>query len=543
MLRKNRIVLIIFIIMSTVMGSINMATASAEAPLQIGCFKYTVEGDEIIITGYDKRYINTNGNPEIPSFIDGKPIVAIATGALTYFRGHELTIPNTIKWIADDAFGESSRNNLQIYYEGSIEQWEAINKGNNNEVLSGAIINYRDSKVSFSKTEKYDLCGNSVITSSSQRYLIKKNHTLWENPMEIKGLSKKPQKITSNVKEAVEVEADSEVISVADGVYVLKTDGTLWLYYWDFNKNNTQRVYESKKIMTGVKELPQESIGSIYGEFYVIKKNGQLWRVTIKYNSSDTITGFNTKKIASNVHHVYFVSKSEEKKNNIYFVKKDGSLYGWGGNSSGELGIGTTKKKKKPVHIMNDVQKICCSYDYMNDNSDEPSFGTTVLAIKTDGTLWAWGANYHSKVRGVDSKIIKKPVEVMQGVIDVCANQNHFAILRQDNVLWTMGVGTNLTKVDEDVLYMDMELYYLNYIKKNHELWYYRNRGIVYTLGGSTRAMPIKGNRKVLSNVYYVKDGYAVREDGSLWTWMVKSMTSNKVKSRRVNMSGINVPR
>lgn len=538
MSKKNKIALIILMIISTIVFPINMTKVSSESRLRTGCFYYMIEESEIIITGYHIKY-DTDRCPVIPSSIDGKPVVAIFTGALKNFRGNKLTIPNTIKRIEDDAFGESKKKSFQIYYKGSMEQWKSINKGNNEEILSELVINYSDTKVKFPKTiKKYDSLNNAILTSTSQQYIIKKNRTLWDNTREFSGSwqKNKPKKITSKVKEAVDMEVDPAV-----GVYVLKTDGTLWLYFWDYNK---QRNYKAKKIMTGVKELPQETTGFVEGEFYVIKKNGQLWRVTIKYNSTnDEIKGFNTKKIASNVQHVYSVTDSSYNRRNIYFLKKDGSLYGWGENSSGELGIGTTKKKKKPVYIMNDVQKICCSYDHLNDkHSDEPSFGTTVLAVKTDGALWAWGANYHSKVRGVDSKIIKKPVEVMQGVIDVCANQNHFAILRQDNVLWTMGVGTSLTKVDEDVLYIDMELYYLSYIKKKHELWYYRNCGIVYTLGGSTRAMPIKGNGKVFSNVYFVKDGYAVKKDGSLWTWEIKSLTSNKVKGRKKVMGGIKVP-
>jgi alpha-tubulin suppressor-like RCC1 family protein len=63
-------------------------------------------------------------------------------------------------------------------------------------------------------------------------------------------------------------------------------------------------------------------------------------------------------------------------------IKTNGTLWAWGGNSIGQLGDGTDIDKNSPVQIStaSNWQSVAASEEH-------------TLAIKTDGTLWAWGAN------------------------------------------------------------------------------------------------------------------------------------------------------
>ena len=63
-------------------------------------------------------------------------------------------------------------------------------------------------------------------------------------------------------------------------------------------------------------------------------------------------------------------------------IKTDGSLWAWGNNEDGQLGIGTTTDSLSPVRvgIETNWQAIACG-------------GLHTLAIKADGALWAWGFN------------------------------------------------------------------------------------------------------------------------------------------------------
>jgi len=68
-----------------------------------------------------------------------------------------------------------------------------------------------------------------------------------------------------------------------------------------------------------------------------------------------------------------------------YGVKEDGTLWSWGRNSFGQLGDGTTTDKLVPVQIGTET----------NWNNIKSRGSQTVMATKTDGTIWYWGGtNY-----------------------------------------------------------------------------------------------------------------------------------------------------
>ncbi|MCG2611881.1 T9SS type A sorting domain-containing protein [Flavobacterium sp. SM15] len=63
-------------------------------------------------------------------------------------------------------------------------------------------------------------------------------------------------------------------------------------------------------------------------------------------------------------------------------IKTDGSLWTWGNNIHGQLGDGTLVKKSIPIQIGTDTnwRQVSCGEQH-------------TIALKTDGTLWVWGDN------------------------------------------------------------------------------------------------------------------------------------------------------
>jgi alpha-tubulin suppressor-like RCC1 family protein len=114
-------------------------------------------------------------------------------------------------------------------------------------------------------------------------------------------------------------------------------------------------------------------------------------------------------------------------------VKNDGTLWAWGSNYSGQLGIGSGDNNPHP----NPVQ-IGADTDW--DKVSAGHFHT--VAIKRDGTLWAWGSNGEGQLgNGAwgDSYI---PVQVVDPGPwrEVSAGINHTAAIKNDYELWTWGL-------------------------------------------------------------------------------------------------------
>ena len=85
-------------------------------------------------------------------------------------------------------------------------------------------------------------------------------------------------------------------------------------------------------------------------------------------------------------------------------IKTDGTLWSWGHNSYGQLGIGIAgsyQGRSSPVQIgaLTTWSKIAAGQRHST-------------AIKTDGTVWTWGWNEHGQLGLGDTTDRSSPVQV-----------------------------------------------------------------------------------------------------------------------------------
>jgi alpha-tubulin suppressor-like RCC1 family protein len=119
-------------------------------------------------------------------------------------------------------------------------------------------------------------------------------------------------------------------------------------------------------------------------------------------------------------------------------LKRDGTVWAWGANGYGQLGLGVTGGLwPRPTQIpgLTDVVKI--STDDMHS-----------LALKRDGTVWAWGGwNRHGELgNGTTSPPqatvgFPNPTQVvgLTGVVDISAGQEHSVAVKADGSIWSWG--------------------------------------------------------------------------------------------------------
>ena len=112
-------------------------------------------------------------------------------------------------------------------------------------------------------------------------------------------------------------------------------------------------------------------------------------------------------------------------------LKTDGTLWAWGHNGFGQIGDGTNINKNAPIQIGNAT------------NWQSISAGNFFsLALKTDGTLWAWGRNLWGQLGDGTNTDKNSPTQIgvdtdWQSII---AGDNHSLALKTDGTLWAWGL-------------------------------------------------------------------------------------------------------
>jgi alpha-tubulin suppressor-like RCC1 family protein len=114
----------------------------------------------------------------------------------------------------------------------------------------------------------------------------------------------------------------------------------------------------------------------------------------------------------------------------VLALKMDGSLWAWGYNGDGRLGLGYASQ----------VVSIPIQVGTENDWASVSIYGTS-LGIKADGTLWAWGTNWNGEVgNGTSGNYPLSPTQIGADADWAYASSwdGSFA-LKQDGSLWAWG--------------------------------------------------------------------------------------------------------
>ena len=107
-------------------------------------------------------------------------------------------------------------------------------------------------------------------------------------------------------------------------------------------------------------------------------------------------------------------------------LKSDGTVAAWGSNGGGRLGDGTTTDRLTPVQVsgLSGVTAVSAG-------------DTHTLALKSDGSVWAWGSNYAFQLGDGTTTDRVLPVQVagLSGIVAISATSHSFALKSDGTVL------------------------------------------------------------------------------------------------------------
>ena len=217
-------------------------------------------------------------------------------------------------------------------------------------------------------------------------------------------------------------------------------------------------------------------------------------------------------------------------------LKKDNSLWGWGLNSSGQLGDGTVSSRSSPTREVTFGNSWCAI----------ASGETHATALKVDGSLWSWGNGTTGRLGDGTALSKSSPVREASLSSNWCKISASVGI-KTDGSLWSWGnnacgqLGDNsiiaksspVREISSSTNWCDVSATptFTIALKKDGTMWGWGN-GVCYALGNSGITSVSSPVQEVLKSTEWCKVsaggnsptgisnyGMAIKKDGSLWGW------------------------
>jgi alpha-tubulin suppressor-like RCC1 family protein len=119
-------------------------------------------------------------------------------------------------------------------------------------------------------------------------------------------------------------------------------------------------------------------------------------------------------------------------------LRNDGTLWCWGNNSSGQAGIGTTTDVARPHQV---TSPAGTGWAGVAAGADQ------TCAVRTDGTLWCWGDNTFGELgigNGTNQSLPQQvTTPASTGWASVSGGDEHTCATRTDGTLWCWGANSN----------------------------------------------------------------------------------------------------
>lgn len=195
------------------------------------------------------------------------------------------------------------------------------------------------------------------------------------------------------------------------------------------------------------------------------------------------------------------------------FLKKDGTVWGWGVNRDGQLGDGTNIDRIKPVQAQG-LEQI----------KEISSYGGSSLALKEDGTVWAWGNNLYGQLgtSREDGNLASK-VPGLTEIIAIEAGSSCNVALKKDGTVWAWGYGPEVDLNTENSGAEPAKVAGIEGIvevsAKGGGLLALKEDGTVWEWGSEGAPVMVEELKNIQTIGLEPSKSFAIDGEGTLWTW------------------------
>ncbi len=341
---------------------------------------------------------------------------------------------------------------LALKYDGTVWAWGWNYDGR----LGDGITIDRDMPVQVSQLK--DVI--AVSAGGTHALAVKDDGTVWAWGANVYG--ELGDGTTNDRYTPVRVAELTDVIAVSSGgghSLALKGDGTVWCWgynFWGQLGDGTTTSRSTPVQVIGLTGVIAVSAGSFYS--MALKDDGTVWAWGNNFwgvlgdgsaggNWSEFNEGIDKKMPVQVVGLNDIVALSTGSYS--LALKSDGTVWAWGMNDFGQLGDGTTVYRQTPVQVLGltDVKAV-----------------NQGLALKGDGTVWGWGWNHFGQLGDATTRDSHIPVQVsgLADVVAISGSEVHSLALESDGTVWAWGYnyegqlgdgtsGGNLHEYDEGI--------------------------------------------------------------------------------------------
>ncbi|SEL27203.1 RCC1 domain-containing protein [Paenibacillus sp. OK003] len=240
-----------------------------------------------------------------------------------------------------------------------------------------------------------------------------------------------------------------QVSTTVDSTYALSSEGEIlaWGYNYDLGNGSLDLGYIPSPVLIKRDQKLTDIILVDGGEHYgtAVRKDGTVWSWGV---DSYGQLGVGASKLRQKIYasqvkgpgdvgYLKNIVSVSAGRNHTVAIDEDGTIWTWGKNSFGELGKPDILSSNIPVHLS----------DAFNQVKAVSAGSSFTIALKSDGTVWGWGNNSYGQFGDGTLQDSYTPVQVkgptgegfLDQIVAIRSGGSHTLALRVDGTVWSWG--------------------------------------------------------------------------------------------------------